>query len=106
VARRERARELALLAAIGVSAGQARRAAVLGHAAGGVAAGALGVPAGLAFFRAVFQLANGTSDGAGTPGPLALLAVVAGTAVALAALGGLPAARLRRQSVATALAAD
>lgn len=100
---RERRRELAVLSAVGFSAGQLGASVVAGQCALAGAGAVLGVPLGIGFFRLAYALANGSSAGLVDAPPAHLLAVVPVVVVLAAMVAAVPASALRRLPVAAAL---
>ena len=104
VSRRERRRDIAVLAAVGFSTRQLIGASVLGQSMLAAAAGVVGLPFGFLFFRAAYAVANGASSEVASASVVSQLALVPVAVVLAAAVALIPAATRRREPVVSALA--
>ena len=105
---RERARDFGILKALGLTPRGVLTVVNAGGAALGAIAIVIGIPVGIVLFRALMG-AMSPSEGAdivGTPGPLALLAIVPLVAVVTAIASSLPARTAARTSAARILRAE
>jgi putative ABC transport system permease protein len=100
---RERVRDFGVLKAMGLTPRQILQSVLSAHAALGVGATLIGLPAGIGMFLGVYDIVNGNTELARIPAWWALVLVPACAAAAVALVAALPARRAALLTPAEAL---